>query len=190
MSYAASPRRYVGDVDAATIRPATSSDVPALSKLAKRTWSEAFGDSISSEDEAIELEETRSETYFLGALREKTVLVAENGGVLLGYVQFGDVEIPEVDVRPGDRGFHRLYVDGPAQGRGLGRRLTDAALQHPRLGEASRIFLTVWGQNDRARRLYASFGFQEVGTTTFTIGSEVVEDLVMLLDRSDAVRAK
>ncbi len=31
------------------------------------------------------------------ALREKTILVAEADGALLGYVQFGDVAIPEVD---------------------------------------------------------------------------------------------
>jgi ribosomal protein S18 acetylase RimI-like enzyme len=176
----------LGDVDAATIRPATPIDVPALSKLAKRTWSDAFGDSVNPDDAAVELEATRSEAYFVDALREKVILVAEGGGVLLGYVQFGEVEIPEVDARPGDRGLHRLYVDGRAQGIGLGRRLTDAALQHPRLAEASRIFLTVWERNERAIQLYASFGFQEVGTTTFAIGSEVVEDLVMLLDRSDA----
>jgi diamine N-acetyltransferase len=173
-------------VDGATIRPATSGDVPALSELAKRTWSETFGDSVSPDDAAVELEATRSETYFLDALRDKVILVGEEGGVLLGYVQFGEVEIPEVDVRPGDQGLHRLYVDGPAQGRGLGKRLTDAALRHPRLAEAKRVFLTVWGQNDRAMSLYASFGFETVGSTTFMIGAEVVEDLVMLLDRSAA----
>jgi ribosomal protein S18 acetylase RimI-like enzyme len=39
----------------------------------------------------------------------------------------------------------------------------------------------VWDKNERAVRLYESFGFQKVGTTTFTIGSQVMEDLVMLL---------
>jgi hypothetical protein len=91
-------------VDAPTIRPTRLSDVPALSALAKRTWSEAFGDSVSPDDAAVELEKTRSEKYFINALREKTILVAEADGVLLGYVQFGDVEIPEVEVRAGDQG--------------------------------------------------------------------------------------
>jgi hypothetical protein len=30
---------------------------------------------------------------------------------LLGYVQFGYVDIPEVRGRPGDRGLRRLYVE-------------------------------------------------------------------------------
>jgi ribosomal protein S18 acetylase RimI-like enzyme len=175
-------------VDAPTIRPAASSDLPALSELAKRTWSDAFGDGVGADDEAAELDEARSEAYFADALREKTILVAESDGALLGYVQFGDVEIPEIRAQPGDQALERVYVDTALQGRGLGQRLVQAALQHPRLAEAERIFLQVWDENERAVCLYESLGFRKVGTTTFTIGSEVMEDLVMLLDRSDAAR--
>jgi len=175
--------------DALLIRPAQTGDVRALSALAKRTWSAEFGSSLSPDDEVVELEETRSEAYFSNALPEKTILVAEANGALLGYVQFGDVEIPEVDARPGDQGLQRLYVETALQGCGLGRRLMNAALQHPRLAEARRIFLQVWDENERAVRLYESLGFQKVGTTTFTIGSEVMEDLVMVLDRGEQARA-
>ena len=64
-----------------------------------------------------------------------------------------------------------------------------AALRHPRLAGASRIYLTVWERNERAIRLYESVGFQIVGTTTFTIGAgEVAEDLVMV--RTDASMAQ
>jgi diamine N-acetyltransferase len=175
-------------LDAPTIRPARASDVPALSALAKRTWSDAFGDGVSLDDEAAELQETRSEAYFAEALRTKTLLVAEEDGALLGYVQFGDVGIPEVQAKPGDQGLQRVYVETALQGRGLGRRLVEAALQHPPLAEAKRVFLQVWDENERAVRLYESLGFRKIGTTTFTIGSEVMEDVVMLLDRSDTAR--
>jgi diamine N-acetyltransferase len=169
------------------IRPATPSDVPALSDLAKRTWSDAFGYSVTPDEEAVELDETRSEAYFAGALRRSTILVAEADGVLLGYVQFGDVDIREVDARSGDQELHRIYVETELHGRGLGRSLMNTALQHPRLASASRIFLQVWERNERAVRLYESLGFRTVGTTTFTIGSgEVAEDLVMVLDRDRA----
>jgi ribosomal protein S18 acetylase RimI-like enzyme len=166
------------------IREATPADVHALSELAERTWSDAFGGSVSPDDEAVELEKTRSETYFIGTLKEKTILVAERSDTLVGYVQFGDVDIPELEVRPGDRELHRIYVETELQGRGVGRRLMNAALEHPRLADASRIFLQVWERNERAIRLYEGLGFKTVGTTTFTIGSgEVAEDLIMLLDR-------
>jgi diamine N-acetyltransferase len=148
------------------------------------TWADAFGDSLSSADVAAELESTRSEAYFIAALREQTVLVAEDEGALLGYVQFGDVEVAALDAEPGDGAVHRLYVATPWQGRGVGRRLMEAALTHPQLAAARRVYVTVWEQNERALRLYESFGFRAVGTTTFTIGvGEVAEDLVLLLDR-------
>ena len=160
-----------------TIREAELADVPALSALATRTWSDAFGDGVSREDEAAELEENRSETYFRNALVEKTILVAEAGGAMVGYVQFFDGHI------------QRVYVETALQGRGVGRKLIEAALRHPRLASARRISLQVWEENSRAVRLYESFGFERAGTTTFTIGSEVMEDLVMVLDRGQGETA-
>jgi ribosomal protein S18 acetylase RimI-like enzyme len=175
-------------MEAPTIRPARSSDVRALSELAQRTWADAFADGLAPDDAATDLEETRSEAYFADALRTQTILVAEEDGALLGYVQFGDVGIPEDDVEPGDQGLHRLYVETALQGRGLGRRLLEAALEHPRLAQARRIFLQVWDRNERAVGLYESVGFQAAGTTTFTVGSQAMEDLMMVLDRSEADR--
>jgi predicted N-acetyltransferase YhbS len=58
---------------------------------------------------------------------------------LIGYVQFGDVNISELEPLPGDQELHRLYVATDLQGQGVGRRLTEAALRHPRLAGASRI---------------------------------------------------
>jgi ribosomal protein S18 acetylase RimI-like enzyme len=168
-------------VETPTVRRATADDVPALAALAKRTWSDAFGRSVSAEDEVAELEETRSERYFSNALCKDTILVAEARDALLGYVQFGDVNIGDVEVQPGDQELHRLYVDTDYKGRGIGRTLATAALEHPRLAAAKRIYLQVWESNEPAIRLYESLGFRTVGTTTFTIGSgEVAEDLVML----------
>jgi ribosomal protein S18 acetylase RimI-like enzyme len=179
------PHGYVQLVTGLVIRPAGPSDVPALSELAKRTWADAFGGPLSPEDLAAELDESRSEAYFSNALKETTILLAEENGALRGYVQFGDVEIPEVEVRPGDQGLRRLYVDTAMQGRGVGRRLMDAALDHPRLASADRIFLTVWEQNQRAMRLYKSFGFNTVGTTRVMIADKKVgEDLVLVLEET------
>jgi diamine N-acetyltransferase len=165
------------------IRLATVDDVSALSELAKRTWADAFGHSVSAQDEAAELEEGRSESYFANALQGDVILIAERERELLAYVQFGDVRIPEIEVRAGDQELHRVYVDTELQGRGLGRRLSEAALQHPRLARARRIYLQVWEKNEHAVRLYESLGFRTVGTTTFTIGSEVAQDLIMRLER-------
>jgi diamine N-acetyltransferase len=169
-----------------TVRPAEVTDLSALSALAKRTWADAFGDSVSAEDEAVELEEKRSERYFREALRNNTILVAELNGELIGYVQFGGVDIPEADVQPGDHELHRLYVDTQLHGKGIGRELMNAALAHPQLAGANRIFLQVWEKNESALSLYESLGFRPIGTTRFRIGSGgIAEDVLMVLDWSE-----
>ncbi len=166
------------------VRTAEPDDIPALSILAKRTWADAFGYTVSPEEQAVELDEKRSERYFREAFSEDTILVAEQNGKLVGYVQFGDVKIPEVETWAGDQEVHRVYVDTALHGRGIGRELVGAALSHARLAEAKRVFLQVWEKNKNAIGLYESLGFKVIGTTKFTIGSgEVVEDLVMLLDK-------
>jgi diamine N-acetyltransferase len=167
----------------AVIRPAQAADVPALSELAKRTWAASFGWSIDAEQAHAELEKNRSEAYFLEALGVNTLLVAECGGDLAGYIQFGAVDIPEVgDPRAAE--IHRVYVDAPYQRRGIGRRLIAAALDHPATTAADRVYIQVWEENPVAIGVYEGFGFRKAGRTRFTLGeSEAVEDLVMVLER-------
>jgi diamine N-acetyltransferase len=166
------------------IRPVAEADLPALADLAKRTWLDAFGDSVSEDEAAAYADATRSEHYFRAALSKDTILVAEEEEKLVGYVKFGDVLIPEVDAKPGDAGLHRVYVETALQGRGIGRQLVGEALSHSRLHAAARVFLEVWEENRAAVWLYESFGFQTVGTTRVKIGTkDVGEDLVMVLER-------
>jgi diamine N-acetyltransferase len=96
--------------------------------------------------------------------------------------------IPDVDVCPGDQELRRLYVEPSLQGQGIGRQLMTAALAHPRLAAARRIFLQVWKENEKAIRLYESFGFRSVGTTTFTIAGHVQPELILLLEPADTTR--
>ncbi len=165
------------------IRAARPEDLPAIADLARRTWLDAFGTSLSPEDAEAEAAEGRSEERFRRALAERTILVAEAEDGLVGYAELGDVEIPEVDTDPLDGELHRLYVETALQGKGIGRAMLDAALAHPRLASAPRVFLQVWDENKRAVRLYESAGFRRVGRTRFNLGSEVVEDAVFVLSR-------
>jgi len=167
----------------AVIRPATEADVTALAPLAARTWLDAFGGSLTPEAAAAEAETGRSEQRFREALRQRTILVAEQDGALVGYVELGDVDIREAGAGPEDGELHRLYVETALHGRGIGRALLDAALAHPRLARAPRVFLQVWDENERAVNLYERAGFRRVGTTRFALGSEVVEDAVYVLER-------
>jgi diamine N-acetyltransferase len=169
----------MADSDDPVIRPGNARDAQALSELAKRTWAEAFGWSVDAADAQAELERNRSASHFRDPLASGGILVAELTGDLVGYAQIGLADIPEVRARPG-AAIHRLYVDAPYQGRGLGSRLLAAALGRPELSGAPRVYVQVWEENAGAIRFYERFGFRTIGRTQFTIGEgAVLEDLVM-----------
>ena len=82
-------------------------------------------------------------------------LVAEDAnGVVIGYVialtVLDEAEILNLAVRRGDRG------------KGLGRKLLDAAIDQASSRGAEQVFLEVRESNEAARKLYASRGFTEV----------------------------
>ena len=165
------------------IRAATVGDSPLLAELAERTWSDVARGIVGHEDMVAHLAEVRANADIVAPMESPTILVAEADGAVMGWVEFGDVGIPEIDVRPGDQELRRLYVKTSHQGLGIGRQLMTAALAHPLLAAARRVFLQVSERNEKAIGLYESLGFRSVGTTTFRIGTYVQAELVLLLEQ-------
>ena len=58
-----------------------------------------------------------------------------------------------------DAWLEDVYVRGDAQGKGLGRALTEAAVEHARRRGAKRIQLDVEEENGTARAVYEKAGF-------------------------------
>jgi ribosomal protein S18 acetylase RimI-like enzyme len=163
------------------IREVEQADIPALSALARKTYTETFGHTFTPSDLALYLENTRSEAYFRIAMYSDTILVAIDGDALIGYVQICDVNLPVEAATDQDQQVNALYVRSDYQGRGIGKHLMDAALTHPRLQNAENIYLDVWDQNVKALNLYKRYGFEVIGETPVIIDSRVLgSDLVML----------
>jgi ribosomal protein S18 acetylase RimI-like enzyme len=64
----------------------------------------------------------------------------------------------------------RLYVDPPAQGRGVGEALLRTALDWAAAQRAPEMYLGVYCENVGAQRLYARHGFAKVGEYEFPVG--------------------
>jgi RimJ/RimL family protein N-acetyltransferase len=83
--------------------------------------------------------------------------------------------------------FHRamlgMGVERPWRGKGHGRALLAAAIAWARGAELAWLDLGVFAHNHRARKLYASVGFVEVGTTRdrFRVDGAVIDDVAMVL---------
>ena len=134
------------------VRPAGTDDLAALAALARQTYADAFGHSFSPSDLAAHLERSLADSYFRQAMAEDVFLLAEAAGRLADFVQFGPVRIAIAAASPQDQELRRIYVLGEFQNRGIGHRLMDAALDHPRL-KAADIYLDVWEQNHSAAAL-------------------------------------
>jgi len=74
-----------------------------------------------------------------------------------------------------------MHVSGPLQGRGIGRRLMNEALELAETIGLRRIELEVFGDNTRAVSLYESAGFELEGMRRLTCYREgaLVDDLMM-----------
>jgi ribosomal-protein-alanine N-acetyltransferase len=122
-------------------------DVEAIARIEARCfsdpWSErAFRDALSHE-----------RIYFACA---RDGLETDGGaGRVLGYV---------VGWFAGGEGeIANLAVDPDARGRGIGSALLDAALREAQRQGGAQVFLEVRSSNLRARQLYESRGFAEIG---------------------------
>jgi len=123
------------------VRPATVDDVDAIVAIEKVAFSDPW-----------------SENAFHEALAHPAVFFAcarRGGGDVAGYV---------VAWFAADEGeIANIAVSPSAWGSGVGRALLGSALDAASSRGAAAVYLEVRDSNDRARRLYRSSGFEEVG---------------------------
>jgi ribosomal-protein-alanine acetyltransferase len=81
----------------------------------------------------------------------------------------------------GDGDIQTVAVAPEHRGKGLGRLLVEALLSEARQRLASSVFLEVRADNDAARGLYASLGFQEIDRRTGYYQPDGVDAIVMTL---------
>jgi len=83
--------------------------------------------------------------------------------------------------------FHRamlgMGVERPWRGQGHGRALLAAAIRWARSAGLAWLDLGVFAHNHRARKLYASVGFVELGITRdrYRVDGAVIDDVAMAL---------
>jgi len=123
------------------ISAATADDVPLVVAIEEQAFSDPWSD-----------------TAFRDALAHPAVYFAcarSGGHEVVGYV---------VAWFAADEGeIANLAVAPSGWGSGIGRRLLNAALDAAKARGAAAVYLEVRDSNDRARQLYRSSGFEEIG---------------------------
>jgi GNAT superfamily N-acetyltransferase len=163
----------------ATYRDATPDDAAALDDIFDTVFCDTFAHLYREEDLSAflssfgvaEWEEQLGDPRF--ACR-----IAELDGVPVGYVKLGPLKLRVEENSPALL-LDQLYVVKEHHGAGIARTLMDWALEETARRGATRLYLTVFIDNHRARRFYDRYGFEAVGRYDFMVGSQADEDIIM-----------
>lgn len=126
-------------MNAVSFRTMTPGDLEAVAALTRRA--DPFGWTLRNYADAI--------------AADNTLTVMLEGDCIIGVSAVMHV-IDESELL-------EIAVDPQFQGKGLGKQLLRVTMDAAKRNGASRMFLEVRVSNDRARKMYTSFGFSETG---------------------------
>lgn len=166
-----------------SIRRCTVDDSAMMASLAARLFTETYGPTHPEP----ELSRYLARSFSVDGIREAiaddgvTMLMVEDpkaSAIAYAYLR-SSAEAPSgVD---GGRAFEivRFYVDGAAQGRGVGAALMEQCFDDAKNRGADVVWLQVWKEAPWAVGFYARMGFSVVGSALFYFGDQVGDDHIM-----------
>jgi ribosomal protein S18 acetylase RimI-like enzyme len=168
-----------------TVRDGRPDDLAALVTLSRKTFTDKFGALYPPEDLTAFLDQYHSEGYYAAVLADPAnlVRVAETDNrTLSAYLLCSPLSLPADNAREGALELKRIYVDTPVQGRELGSALVREAIAWAKARGAPELFLSVFSENDGARKLYERHGWKKVSEFIFEVGRTQDLEFLMRLD--------
>lgn len=155
-----------------------------LLPVARRIFTETFSDRF----DAVELETFCDGAYRPGGSMARDFdapdvhwRVAAIGDEPIGYAKLTPLRAPAANAAPGAMELQQIYVLSGWHGTGIAKTLMEWGLASARAHEAPEVYLTVFDHNERAKRFYARYGFEEVGRCTFQMGERAHDDRIWRL---------
>jgi ribosomal protein S18 acetylase RimI-like enzyme len=163
----------------ATYRNATPADAAALDRIFTTSFCDTFAHLYRPEDLNTFLSSFRvSDWERQLADPAFACRIAEVHGAPVGYVKLGPLKLPVEEDSPALL-LDQLYILKEHHGAGIAHALMDWTFEEAARRGATRLYLTVYVDNHRARRFYDRYGFQVVGRYDFMVGRHADEDLIM-----------
>jgi len=167
------------------VRPAESSDLPELARVAALTFPLACPPHTTDEAKAAFIAGHLTEAHFAEYLADATrdVIVADADGEIAGYVMLVAGEPSDADVAAAIRirptvELSKCYVHPGHHGAGVAGALMAAALDAATARGAAGVWLGVNQENGRAQAFYGKHGFARVGVKRFLVGDRYEDDYV------------
>lgn len=174
-----------------TLRPASTEDIAALSRLGRDSFVAKFGHLYRPEDLTAFLEATHSPATLAREIADpaRRYCLAETDGALAGYCKLA---IPSSLADHGSFArpveIKQLYTDPAMTGRGIGAALMDWVLDQAHAHRADAIQLSVWSGNADAQRFYARHGFAKTADIHFWVGQQRDDEFLFTLNLQTSAR--
>lgn len=160
-----------------SVRSATRDDVPAIRRIARRSWRTAYGHFLDEETVATALEEwyDPENLHERLAARDVTVLVATRDDAVVGFCSgVGESGALDYVVELG-----ALYVDPDEWRSGAGTALLGRFEDEHRRDGCEAIRAEVLADNDAGRSFYDDRGYEVVEEHELALFGESVRVLVL-----------
>lgn len=154
------------------LRKAQKSDASSLAAISIEVWIGTYlkhGVSAFFADYALS-EFTAPKSERLVADPNQFILVSENNEGIDGFIRVSSGSAAPVSGCSSVE-ISTFYVQPRHHGKGIGKKLLDAAFAHCRKVGATSVWLTTNAENAPAIAFYLKQGFEHVGETHFRIGS-------------------
>lgn len=168
-------------MDNIVINKVTSNDIDELQKISRQTFYETFAtknteanmikyldEDLSIDKLTAEFNNPNTEFYF-----------AELGNSVVGYLKLNcgqsQTELQDNNALE----IERIYVLRQFQGKQIGQKLYNKALQIARQKNTNYIWLGVWEENPRAISFYKKNGFVKFDKHVFKLGNDEQTDIMM-----------
>jgi diamine N-acetyltransferase len=162
-----------------TFRTPGEGDAAAMAALGARAFTETFGHLYTPEDLALFLQNHTAEKWRQDLANPAcAVRVGEAAGAAVGYAKLLPPDVPVTITAPAIE-LKQFYVLKEWHGTGVAQQLMNWAIQESRSRGAEELYLSVFIENERARRFYTRLGFKEVGRQKFMVGNHADEDIIM-----------
>lgn len=167
-------------------RRARADDADALSRVAIDTFVATFGHLYKDEDLQAFLRKNHAPEVYAKLLADPAyaLWIAGQGGKVTGYAVAGPCDLPVPDMPEKSGELARLYLREEAKGTGLAQAMLDEALSWLK-ARYDHIYLSVYRDNHRAQRLYASYGFVKIHDYFYMVGNHADPEWIMELRRDE-----